>query len=140
MPTTLKTQRRPSAAKPEGHKARMGCGIDLVDLDRFHEAMTRSGAAFLNRIFTPAEQAYAKRHANALPRLAARFAAKEAVIKALAQIDPRRRFDLKHIEIRNDALGRPSVVVTGVPKNYPTVHISITHAERMAAACAVVMR
>ena len=64
----------------------------------------------------------------------------EAVIKALAQIDPRRRFDLTQIEIRNDALGRPSVIVAGVPKHYPTVHISITHAERMAAACAVVMR
>ena len=121
-------------------RSRMGCGIDLVDLDRFQAAMKRSGVAFLNRIFTPAEQAYAKRHANALPRLAARFAAKEAVIKALAQIDPSRRFDLKQIEIRNDALGRPTVSLSGVPTGYPAVHISITHAERMAAACAVVMR
>ena len=118
----------------------MGCGIDIVDLDRFRQTVKRSGTRFLDRIFTPAEQAYAKRHANAMPRLAARFAAKEAVIKALAQIDPARRFDLTHIEVRNDALGRPSVTLAGVPKGYPIVHISITHADHAAAACAVVMK
>ena len=118
----------------------MGCGIDIVDLDRFRRTVKRSGKRFLDRIFTPAEQAYAKRHANAMPRLAARFAAKEAVIKAMAQVDPSRRFDLTQIEIRNDSLGRPSIKLLGVPNAHPSVHISITHADHVAAACAVVMR
>ena len=136
MAVTLR--RRPRRAGSLS-RAQVGCGIDVVNLDRFRRAMRRSGQRFLDRIFTPAEQAYARQHHHAVARLAARFAAKEAVIKALSQIDPSRRFDLTQIEVTNDALGRPSVRLAGVAKRYPSVYISLSHETNLAIACAWVM-
>ena len=57
----------------------LGVGVDLVETARF----LRPSKAFLQRVFTPAERAYAGKHADPAERLAARFAAKEAVMKAL---------------------------------------------------------
>ena len=60
----------------------IGLGIDVVDLDRFRAVLARTpGVA--ERLFTDDEQAYAARHRDPAPRLAARFAAKEATMKAL---------------------------------------------------------
>jgi holo-[acyl-carrier protein] synthase len=60
----------------------IGLGIDVVDLDRFRAVLARTpGVA--ERLFTADEQAYAARHRDPAPRLAARFAAKEATMKAL---------------------------------------------------------
>ena len=59
-----------------------GIGVDAVDVARFKEVMTRRPAV-LDRLFTEAERAYAERSPNPALRLAARFAAKEAVLKAL---------------------------------------------------------
>ena len=136
MATVTRPARRRRAALK---RARVGCGIDVVNLERFRRAANRSGQRFLDRIFTPAEQAYARQHHHAVARLAARFAAKEAVIKALSQVDPNRRFDLTQIEITNDALGRPSVKLNGAPKRYPSVYISLSHETNLAIACAWVM-
>ncbi len=61
----------------------VGCGIDLVEIGRIQQSMERFGQRFLNRIYTPAEQAYCLRKRNAAESLAARFAAKEAGAKAL---------------------------------------------------------
>lgn len=60
----------------------IGIGADLVDIDRFRAVMARTPAV-VERLFTPGEQAYAGRAADPAPRLAARFAAKEAALKAL---------------------------------------------------------
>jgi holo-[acyl-carrier protein] synthase len=61
----------------------VGTGIDLVEIDRIHRAIERYGPRFLNRVYTPAEQAYCLRKRNAAESFAARFAAKEAGAKAL---------------------------------------------------------
>ena len=118
----------------------MGCGIDLVELDRFSAIMGRWGTKLTNRVFTPAERRYAKKFREPLLHLAARFAAKEAVVKAVAQILPSQPLVITQIEVRNDALGRPSVVITGLKGPVPTVMISLTHTERAAAACAIAIR
>lgn len=60
-----------------------GLGMDLIDLDRVRQALQKNGEAFALRICTPDEWAYCRKHADPVPRLAARFAAKEAVAKAL---------------------------------------------------------
>lgn len=60
----------------------IGIGADLVDIDRFRAVMARTPAV-VERLFTPGERAYADRAADPAPRLAARFAAKEAALKAL---------------------------------------------------------
>ena len=56
-------------------------GIDLVDFPRIEQMIERHGERFINRIFTPAEQAYARKHKYAMEKYAGRFAAKEAVLK-----------------------------------------------------------
>ena len=60
-----------------------GLGMDLIDLDRVRQALQKNGEAFALRICTPDEWAYCRKHADPVPSLAARFAAKEAVAKAL---------------------------------------------------------
>src|SRR5579863_1202372 len=61
----------------------VGSGIDLVEIERIQQAKDRYGSRFLDRVYTPAEQAYCLRKRNAAESLAARFAAKEAGAKAL---------------------------------------------------------
>jgi holo-[acyl-carrier protein] synthase len=61
----------------------VGSGIDLVEIDRIHRSIERYGTRFLNRIYTPAEQAYCLRKRKSAESFAARFAAKEAAAKAL---------------------------------------------------------
>jgi holo-[acyl-carrier protein] synthase len=61
----------------------VGTGIDLVEIDRIHHAIERYGPRFLNRVYTPAEQAYCLRKRKSAESFAARFAAKEAGAKAL---------------------------------------------------------
>ena len=60
-----------------------GLGMDLADLERVRQALRKNGEAFALRICTPDEWAYCRKHADPVPHLAARFAAKEAVAKAL---------------------------------------------------------
>jgi holo-[acyl-carrier protein] synthase len=61
----------------------IGTGIDLVEIDRIHRSIQRYGPRFLNRVYTPAEQAYCLRKRKSAESFAARFAAKEAGAKAL---------------------------------------------------------
>ena len=61
----------------------VGLGVDISEVDRIREAMSRHGQRFIERVFTPAEIAYCNRHRNRAERFAARFAAKEAAMTAL---------------------------------------------------------
>ena len=119
----------------------MGCGVDVVELSRFRQALMRGGRAFMRRIFTPHEEAYAcARRRTRLLHLAGRFAAKEAVIKAMAQVDPTRVLAMKDIEIRNDRLGRPHVILHTPTRRRVTVHISLSHVDSVAVASAIAVR
>ena len=120
--------------------ARMGCGIDVVELDAFKTAMRRWGATFARRVFTDHERTYAKRHRNELLHLAARFAAKEAVIKAMSQVEPTRLLTMKQIEVRNDRLGRPSIALHDGRSRRATILVSLSHSKRVAVASAFVSR
>ena len=119
----------------------IGCGIDVVELPRFKRACTRGGEAFMRRIFTARETAYARaRRRTTLLHLAGRFAAKEAVIKAIAQLEPRRVLAMNHVEIRNDRLGRPHVILHDRQLQRITVHISLSHVDTVAVASAFAIR
>ena len=61
----------------------VGTGIDIAEVHRIAQSIERFGARFLERIFTPAEMSYCDSKANRAERYAARFAAKEAAMKAL---------------------------------------------------------
>ncbi len=91
----------------------MVTGVDLVELPRVERAVTRYGERFLERVFTPAELVYTRRR---LPELAARFAAKEAVSKALGvgmRMLARDGIGWRDVEVLGDWRGRPEVYLHG---------------------------
>ena len=126
-------------AQPDRQTHRLlGCGIDIVELQKFRRAVTRGGQPFLRRIFTKQEKAYARaRRRTMLLHLAARFAAKEAVIKAISQIDPRHVPAMKQVEVRNDRLGRPRIILHHPQMRQLTIHVSLSHVETVAVASAI---
>lgn len=106
-------------------------GIDVVEVDRIAQAMKREG--FVERILTPAERPLA---ANA-KRVAGRWAAKEALAKALD-----RKVGWHEVEVLNDPEGRPVLWVAPKWLNSRThrVHLSISHERNLAAAVVVLER
>jgi holo-[acyl-carrier protein] synthase len=99
----------------------VGLGIDVVEVHRVETAIKRHGSAFLNRVFTPAEIAYCERHRNRFERYAARFAAKEAAMKALGT-GWAHGVRWRDIEVTHSPGGRPVLVLYGA---------SLEHAERL---------
>ena len=88
-------------------------GIDIVETARIQSMTERHGAHFLDRIFTPAEQAYANSNVKRrFEHLAGRFAAKEAVLKALGT-GWRGKIAWTDMEIVNEPSGRPVLKLTG---------------------------
>ena len=89
-----------------------GLGMDLADMERVRQALRKNGEAFALRICTPDEWAYCRKHADPVPHLAARFAAKEAVAKALGTgIGAKCAFTDVEV-VRGDA-GVPSILLHG---------------------------
>ena len=119
----------------------IGCGVDVVELSRLKQAIRRGKQAFMRRIFTPHEEAYARaRQRTTLLHLAGRFAAKEAVIKAISQVDPKRVPTMKQVEIHNDRLGRPRVVLLDGRVSRLQVYVSLSHVDTVAVASAIVVK
>ena len=120
--------------------------MDVVELSRFRQAVARGGAAFMRRVFTDQEQAYARaRKRTQFLHLAGRFAAKEAVIKAMSQVDPVRALAMNQVEVHNDRLGRPHIVLHDRrprPRTAraPRIHVSLSHVDSVAVASAIVIR
>jgi holo-[acyl-carrier protein] synthase len=109
----------------------VGVGIDIVEIDRIARAMRRP--AFAPRILTEIEEAYC----TSAMRVAGRWAAKEAVIKAVGL-----PLTMKSIEILNNPLGQPMVRIHDphFDGKRLRVYVSITHEKTHAAAVAVVER
>ncbi len=118
----------------------IGVGIDLIEVPRIARMLDEHGARFLDRVFTPAEQTYA----NASPvqraqRLAARFAAKEAALKALC-MGLRQGIAWTDIECTHRVDGSPMISVRGRAEEIAQSMginawlVSLTHIQDMAAA------
>ena len=107
-------------------------GIDMVDVGRVERALERR-PRLARRLFTQTELQYAAAHARPGIHLAARFAAKEAVAKALALP----AWAPRDIEVVNEHGGVPTVVLRGELAGRARVHISLTHTRDAAAAVAV---
>ena len=113
----------------------------MVELTRFRQAMARGGAAFLRRVFTANEEHYAKsRKRTTMLHLAGRFAAKEAVIKAVSQVDPRRLLAMKQVEISNDRMGRSHVTLHDGRRGALQIHVSLSHVDSVAVASAIAIK
>ena len=118
----------------------LGVGTDLVEVDRVRAALGRR-PGLRTRLFTDAEWQYAARHRDPHPHLAARFAAKEAVMKALGRGMSSMGF--AEIEVIRDEHGAPSVLLhgaaaaIGAQQGVAAWHLSLTHTEALAQAVAV---
>ena len=83
-------------------------GVDIVSVKRFEEIACRHGDRFLDRIFTPGERTYCEGKRYKFEHYAARFAAKEAMMKAMA-IQAKDRFRFREIEVRRRPTGKPEI-------------------------------
>lgn len=110
----------------------VGTGVDLAEVDRIREAIQRHGDRFVQRIYTPNEIAYVQRKANRYERYAARFAAKEAGMKAIGT-GWRRGVRWQDFEVINLPSGRPTLRLHGVAAEFAQklgvqqIHLSLTH-------------
>ena len=109
----------------------IGLGVDLTEVARIR-ALAERNPGFLKRFFTPKELAYSLKSKNMYERLAARFAVKEAVIKALDA----KNLSLRSIEVENTSSGRPQVRVKSRPKARLLVSISHTGSHAVASVIA----
>jgi holo-[acyl-carrier protein] synthase len=121
----------------------LSVGIDLVEISRIRRALERWGDRFLQRVYTPAEIAHCRGRA---PELAVRFAAKEAVSKALGVgIWWPGGIAWHEAEVRSDPLGKPEVVLHGSAAERAHVlgldqwAISLSHSDDHAIAMVVAM-
>ena len=117
----------------------IGTGVDLVEMPRFRKSVKQWGARFLNRIFTPQELAYCRSYRDPHEHLAVRFAAKEAVVKAIGA--PKGlALEWKDLEITRSAAGQPGVRFKGSMSRWKKlkVHLSLSHTKQYAVASAVV--
>jgi holo-[acyl-carrier protein] synthase len=121
----------------------IGLGTDLIECSRIRRILEQHGDAFLERLLTPDERAYVQQfHRDIVPRVAGRFAAKEAIVKVLGT-GLRGKLAWRDMEILNDANGKPVVTLHDGCREVAdrlgiaTVLISITHTENYAAATAI---
>jgi holo-[acyl-carrier protein] synthase len=118
----------------------MRVGVDLIEIERVRRLLARHGARFKERCFTSAEQAYCESRPNPSQHYAGRFAAKEAVGKALGSGV---HFTWREIEIRGRP--KPGVHLTGATARWAArvgagrIELSMTHSRELAAAVAVVV-
>ena len=100
---------------------KISCGTDIIEIERIKEAIEKTGGKFINEIYTPKEIAYCESKKNAkYEHYAARFAAKEAVFKAV---------------VINQKNGKPQI--NWVSVNFPQIEsmdISISHCKKYASA------
>ena len=121
-----------------------GTGVDIIEIHRMKEAVDKWGKIFLGKIFTKREIRYSSSRRFASQHLAARFAAKEAVVKAFGE---GRRSPVKwtDIEILNDREGKPvvmlhdSAVRLRKKRRVGDIIISMSHSKDYAVANAILM-
>jgi holo-[acyl-carrier protein] synthase len=134
-----------ACACPGAHNSFMAIiahGVDIVEVARIARLQADHGRHFLDRCFTPAEQAYCLTHKYAAVHLAGRFAAKEAVVKVLGT-GVRGDIGWTDVEVLNDSEGQPHLRLAGGSAARAAAlgiihwHISISHTNHHAIASAI---
>ncbi len=116
-------------------------GIDIIEISRIRQAIRRWQERFLRRIYTEPEL---NLYRNSIESLAARFAAKEAVIKALGSPQP--NIAWREIEVLSDSSGKPSVHLYGQALEHlrrlelPRLEVSLSHSRENAVALVIGLR
>lgn len=116
-----------------------GIGTDIIEIERVRQSIDRHGQHFLNRLFSPKEQDYCYKFKDPVPHFAGRFAAKEAIAKALGTgfgAD----LSWHDLEVMGDEHGKPVVNMSDTAKkrfNHPRILVSISHSTTHATAVAL---
>ena len=122
----------------------IGTGVDIVEISRIRQAANKWKGKFLDRVFTTNELNYSNRKKFIYQHLAARFAAKEAVLKAFGDSSIN-KMEWKEIEIINNKDGRPMVRVKGEVKRTMNkrgvydIIVSLSHTKNYAVANAILV-
>lgn len=117
-----------------------GVGIDIVKIERMKMVVEKWGRRFLDRVFTEDEISYCYAKKEPYLSLAVRFAAKEALIKAIGHVFP---VSLTDIEVMNTETGKPLLQVKGKLENVfkekliKSAHLSLSHEHEYGVACVV---
>ena len=121
---------------------KISCGTDIIEVDRVRTSIENVGEKFLKKVFTDNEIRYCEsKKIQKYQHYAGRFAAKEAVFKAISrQLEDKYSVCWKDIEVENDSQGRPSVNLFNVDmKKIENIDISISHCKSYATANVVVL-
>lgn len=121
----------------------VGLGVDIVEIERMRAILART-KSFARRVFSEDERSYCDKTANPATHYAMRFAAKEAVVKALGT-GFSGGIGVRDIEVVRDKKGKPSVVLTGRAAEIAaeqgvreiSISLSYTHTEAVACAMAI---
>jgi holo-[acyl-carrier protein] synthase len=117
-----------------------GVGIDLVKIERVKDVVEKWGKRFLDRVFTEGELSYCYEKKEPYLSLAVRFAAKEALVKAIGSAIP---VSLTDIEVINVDTGKPFLKVNGKLEDFfkekliKKAHLSLSHEHEYGVACVV---
>ena len=119
----------------------LGIGIDIIEIDRIRESVDKYGEKFLQKIYTTNELDYCLKKQNKFQHLAARFAAKEAVFKAM-ESSWKKGMSWKDIEISNKPSGMPIVKLNGKLKTFlasnKSLKISMSHSDNYVTCIALI--
>jgi holo-[acyl-carrier protein] synthase len=116
-----------------------GIGVDVVDVKRMKSVLEKQGEFFLNKVFSDMEVTYCRTRKKPYVHFAARFAAKEAVAKAM-RTGWSGTFHWRDIEVVNDQSGAPHVILSGdVAKALEqcNIHLSLSHSDNTVVAFVV---
>jgi holo-[acyl-carrier protein] synthase len=117
-----------------------GIGIDIVKIERMREVIEKWGDKFLERVFTENEIVYCYKKRTPYLSLSVRFAAKEALIKAIGSEVP---VSLTDIEVINAGTGKPVLIINNklqdffTSKQIKTAHLSLSHEHDYGVACVI---
>ena len=118
---------------------RISCGTDIIEIERVKNSIERIGERFLNNVYTKNEIEYCESRKNQkYQHYAARFAAKEAIFKAVSS-KISEKYSLQDFEIINDKNGKPNVYLKEEVESIENIDISISHCKEYAVATVVVL-
>jgi len=123
----------------------IGIGTDITECLRIARMIERHGELFINRVYTPVEILYCQSRAQATQHFTGRWAAKEAILKALGT-GWRRGISWRDVEVHNEPGGKPIVVLQGGAKNVvqelgiSKLLVSISHCRTHATAYAIAIK
>jgi holo-[acyl-carrier protein] synthase len=120
----------------------IGTGVDLIEIERLRRILEKLKDRFIHRVFTTQEQQYCYAHRDPAPHFAVRFAAKEALFKALGT-GWAKGVTWLDVEVRRERQDAPTMVLSGEAKRLSeamgahNIHLSLSHSDQWAIATVI---